>query len=75
MAESLPSEPEVYAEIRDLVAANRARCLWFAAEDYQPKTDKERLTALSYIERHGDRKAFIRARELSKWLLRRSNVN
>ncbi len=60
-------------EISLLVNEYRARCLWFASPDYQPVNDDERLRALSYIERHGDRKAFMRARELREWLLQNFN--
>ena len=63
----------VESEISLLVNENRARCLWFASPDYQPVNDEERLRALSYIERHGNRKAFMRARELREWLLQISN--
>ncbi len=63
---------DVNNAVRDLVQKNRARCLWFAPPDYQPETDAERIRALSYIERHGDREAFVRARELQQWLLRTS---
>ena len=57
----------------EFVEANRARCLWFSAPDYLPATDEERLRALQHIERHGDRKAFVRARGLRDWLLQLSN--
>jgi hypothetical protein len=60
---------QVHEEIRRLVRDNRARCLWFAPRDYMPETNSERLRALEHIERHGDRVAFVRARELRDWLI------
>lgn len=67
-----PSPAKLNCEINDLVQQHRARCLWFAPIDYQPGTDAERMRALDYIKRYGDRNAFIRARELQEWLLRAS---
>jgi hypothetical protein len=64
---------QVVEDIRRLVRANRARCLWFAPSDYMPETDAERLRALEHIERHGDRATFVRAGELREWLLRTSS--
>lgn len=69
MDRPVPSADSVNEAIRELVERNRARCLWFAPADYQPETTDERVRALGYIERHGDREAFIRARELLNWLL------
>jgi len=63
----IPSRREIEEAVIQLVEANRARCLWFAAPDYLPTTDAERLRALQHVERHGDRKAFVRARELREW--------
>lgn len=44
-----------------LVEEYRQRCLWFLREDYYPRSDAERLKVLDYIQRHGDREAFLRA--------------
>jgi hypothetical protein len=73
METPVPSEEELNEEIRDLVQQCRARCLWFAPEDYQPQTHVQRLRALEQIQKHGDQKAFVRARELQNWLLRASS--
>ena len=67
------TRPEVEEAVNKLIHANRARCLWFASLDYLPVTDAERLRALQHVERHGDRRAFVRARELSGWVLQLSS--
>ena len=59
---------EVYAAIDELVQY-RSMCLWFAPKGYLPATDEERIMALKNIERHGDRQAFMRSRELREWFL------
>jgi hypothetical protein len=51
-----------------LVDEYRNRCLWFLRGDYYPSTDEERLRVLAYIERHGDRNAYVRAAEVRRWL-------
>jgi hypothetical protein len=51
-----------------LVDEYRHRCLWFLRSDYYPGTDEERLRVLAYIERHGDRNAYVRAAEVRRWL-------
>lgn len=61
-------------EIDRLIEANRLRCLWFLRPDYHPSTDSERLRALEYIERYGDRNAYRRASELTRWLSRHSSA-
>ena len=68
-----PSRDQLERAIDALVIAHRVRCLWFAPPDYLPQTDAARLRALAYFERRGDRKAFIRARELKDWLLQISS--
>lgn len=62
------------AEIDRLIEANRLRCLWFLRPDYHPSTDSERLRALEYIGRYGDRDAYRRAIELTRWLSRHSSA-
>jgi len=37
----IPSRREIKEAVIQLVEANRARCLWFAAPDYLPTTDAE----------------------------------
>ena len=53
-----------------LVDEYRHRCLWFLRGDYYPTTDEERLRVLGYIQRHGDRRAYVRAAEARQWLSR-----
>jgi hypothetical protein len=48
-------------EIDPLVDEYRSRCLWFLRPGYYPATDADRLRILGYIERHGDRAAFVKA--------------
>jgi hypothetical protein len=57
-----------------LVDEYRLRCLWFLRPDYYPSTDTERIRVLLYIERHGDRDAYQRAREMRRWLSQSSNA-
>ena len=61
------------AEIRALIDAQRARCLWFLEKDYYPATLEEKLRVLGYIERHGDLAAYHRAAPLRQWLSRHSS--
>jgi hypothetical protein len=56
------------AEIRALVDAYRASCLWFLREDYYPGDRCEALSVLAQIEQHADRDGFIRAGRLRQWL-------
>lgn len=51
-----------------LVDEYRLRCLWFLRPDFYPSTDAERIRVLQYIERHGDRDGYQRAREMRRWL-------
>lgn len=55
-------------EIDQLIEEGRVRHLWFLRRDYCPRTDEERLRALDYIQRYGDRDSFRRAVELTRWL-------
>jgi hypothetical protein len=57
-----------------LVEEYRHRCLWFLRSDYYPTTDDQRLRVLEYIQRHGDRKAYLRAAEVRQWLSRNSSA-
>jgi hypothetical protein len=51
-----------------LVREYRARCFWFMSEDFSPETVQSAVRALSYLERYGDKNAFIKVVELKKWL-------
>jgi hypothetical protein len=51
-----------------LVDRYRTSCLWFLRPDFYPTTPEERLRALRWIERHGDREGFRRAAELRRWV-------
>jgi hypothetical protein len=67
--------PSDAAEAVDrLVDEYRHRCLWFLRSDFYPATDGERLRVLTYIQRHGDRNAYVRAGELRRWLSRSSSA-
>jgi hypothetical protein len=68
------NEAEANEAVDRLVDEYRVRCLWFMRPDYYPATQEERLRALSYIERHGDREAFIRAGKLRQWYSHRSSA-
>ena len=65
--------PEFAEAVNRLVDEYRAQCLWFLREDFYPATDAERLRVLNYIQRHGDRAAFVRAAALREWLSPRSS--
>ena len=58
----------VRKELLALLREYRSRSLWFLAPDYIPATQKQWLDVLALIERYGDMKAYIRVRELRKWL-------
>ena len=58
----------ILRQVQDLVREHRACCLWFLADDYLPRDRQAALTALRLIERHGDRRAYVRARKLREWL-------
>jgi hypothetical protein len=61
--------------VRRLVDDYRDRCLWFLRADYYPEGPEDMLRTLDYIERHGDRQAYLRAAEIRKWLSRRSSAS
>jgi len=69
-----PAEPAQRSAIDRLVDEYRLRCLWFLRPDYYPSTDAERIRVLLYIERHGDRDAYRRAREMRRWLSQTSSA-
>jgi hypothetical protein len=60
--------------VNSLVDEYRHRCLWFLRDDYYPTTDDERHRVLEYIQRYGDRGAYLRAAEIRQWLSRTSSV-
>ena len=60
--------------VNRLVDEYRHRCLWFLRDDYYPTTDDEQLRVLDYIQRYGDRSAYVRAAEVRQWLLRTSSA-
>ena len=64
---------DVIREINRLADEYRAECLWFLREDFHPTNTAQRLKVLDYIERHGDLKAYQRARRLRLWLLQNSS--
>jgi hypothetical protein len=64
---------EIANAVRGLVDEYRDRCLWFLRADYYPETPEEILKTLDYIERHGDRRGYLRAAEVRRWLSRRSS--
>jgi hypothetical protein len=70
-----PSAPEdlSLAVIDRFIEDHRLRCLWYLREDYAPATPEERLDALARIARSGDREAFQRAGELTRWLSQTSS--
>lgn len=67
-------EKAVAEAVNRLVDEYRVQCLWFLRRDYYPSTLEERLRALGYIERRGDREAFRRAATLRRWLSQHSSA-
>ena len=67
-------DTNIERQMRELVVTYRARCLWFLKEDYFPTTPGQMLRVLRYIERYGDRDAFIKSRRLQQWLSRNSSA-
>ena len=61
-------QDELKQQLAELMACYHSRCLWFLAEDFVPETPEEAVRVLEYIERYGDREAFVRARRLKQWL-------
>jgi hypothetical protein len=59
---------DILEAVHRLVETNRLQCLWFMKEDYLPVTELETDRALSEIELHGDRQAWITARSIRSWL-------
>jgi hypothetical protein len=61
------------ADVRAFIDRHRARCLWFMKDDYYPASPTELLRTLGYIERSGDRSAFLHAARIRRWLSHTSN--
>lgn len=68
------AEKELIKEIRTLIEKYRVQCLWFLKENYFPETPEQVIRILEKIEKHSDRKGFIRAREIKQWLLQKYSV-
>ena len=61
------------AEALRFIEEQRVRCLWFIRRDYRP-TDRDGLVRLlGHIERRGDLKAYVKARQLKEWLSQNSS--
>jgi hypothetical protein len=58
-----------------LIDDYRARCLWFLRLDYYPTTREARMRVLDYVQRYGDREAYIRAATVRQWLSQTSNAD
>ena len=57
---------------RELVDEYRDQCLWFLRGDFYPETVEQGLRVLAYIQRYGDRTAYLKAAEVRRWLLQQS---
>ena len=68
---AVPSD--IKMQLYQLIEEYRDRCLWFLRVDYYPESLDSALRALDYIRRYGDNRAFQRAGELKRWLLRISS--
>jgi len=55
-------------DLENLIERYREQCLWFLRPDYFPRTTKELLDVLDWIERYGDRTGYERAEEIRSWL-------
>jgi hypothetical protein len=68
-----PRDTDAWREGLALIVQYRLRCLWFIRPDYVPEDAEGMIRLLTYIERYGDREAFIRARNGKQWLSRSSS--
>ena len=60
---------DLLRDVNQLVSENRKQCLWYLREDFFPRSVQEALKVLKQIQRHGDRKTYIQAGKLRRWLL------
>lgn len=68
------ARPETLDEtFNAFIDAHRSSCLWFLRADYDPVTRPQRLRALDYIQRYGDRETYRQAAALRQWLLQHSS--
>jgi hypothetical protein len=58
--------------LKVLVDEYRDQCLWFLRADFYPVTLEQGLRVLAYIQRYGDREAYLKAAEARQWLLQNS---
>ena len=56
------------SRLEPLMEKYRVRCLWFLSPHYLPETPAAALRVLEYIERYGDRQAYLEAEEFKQWL-------
>jgi hypothetical protein len=63
---------ELLQSLKELVDEYRNQCLWFLRGDFYPETLEQGLRVLTYIQRYGDRAAYLKAAEARQWLLRKS---
>jgi hypothetical protein len=70
----MPLPQDLRVAVCALADQYRSTCLRFPRPDYYPTTADGMLRVLGHVRRHGDRSAFLRARELEQWLLRHGSV-
>ena len=68
-----PETEQLRSAIDTLVDEYRDQCLWFLRSDFYPTTFEQQLRVLKYIERYGDRAAYLKAADARRWLLQSSN--
>lgn len=68
-----PEGEQLRTNMRALVDEYRERCLWFLRADYYPTNLEQWLRVLGYIERYGDRAAYLKAADARRWLLQSFN--
>jgi hypothetical protein len=66
-------DKDILRQSHALINENRVACLWFLREDFLPEDTEGLVRAMTYIERHGNRDTYIKARKIREWLLR--NIN
>lgn len=64
----------LHQRLLPLMEKYRVRCLWFLSPAYVPNSIEGALQVLGYIERYGDRQAYLEAEELKQWLSRTSSA-